>query len=1045
VERGREDLRQAGIKAGIELHHRADLVAFYVDLGMSTGMQRAAMNAKLINTEQARRAILDSSRGRDPREQLARHDARIVSVPRGTRAERRQEGARVNARLTFTPDEAFEIWRGSAATSFDFETYLIAPGNQLPRAVCMSWAELVPCAASKVGLKVGRSSVVTAAEGIELLQRGLDAGVRIIGANTAFDSLVSVVNSSKYMRLLRAWVAGLEGGRVHDVLVREKLLRMAAGNFKWEELPGGKFAAALYNLAAICWGRCRIKLSKPLGKHDVDHWRLRFGELDGVPIAQYPDEAYDYSLDDSTGAGAVYIAQEVARRGGDSRIAQNFPNRDPFEDEARQTIVTIPLRAMSAYGLRTDAAAVERLVEEVEAKIEEARVDLVEAGLVRPPSYSRNTEKIHAYIRSINAESFFRVGDEVKLCKENYLTAATALNNGYLYYLANWKQVTENVLWRDALVAIGVVEVEHSRDTKAASARCVAAYAAQGKVAPRTDSYDPATHGELDCISLDADACAGSEDPILVLYSEYQSLAKTLSNDIPMLRAGATMPVHSRFEELKETGRTGSSKPNVQNVRRLPGIRECFMPRPGYVFVDCLVPGTRLLKADLTWQKIETLKAGDELIGFDEKLDGRNTKFRPSIVEHVERSQHPCYRIVTTRGEVTASFNHQWVARRGVKHKRGDTGRSWIRTEHLEVGDTISYFATPWEVEKSPEAGYLAGFFDGEGFTSKGGVGFGQNEGPVLDHVKDLLRARGYELSHNNSKGSRCQQVRVLGGRETALRFLGSIRPVRLLPKGPRHWDGTQTWGKRSVPAEVLSVEFLGMRETVSVKTSTKTFIAEGFLSHNCDYGGLELHTLAQVCMWVLGFSTLGDALKAGRDPHLIIACAILKTTYEDAKARRKAGDAEVDNARTAGKGVNFGRAGGLSAKTFVVYAWTNYRIRMTLEEAQELLDIYDRTWKEMPAYFRWVKGLKDVYFYKLDEETGRELTRYNLAAPWSGRLRAGMSYCAACNSPFQGSARTWRSLAYGWSGRRRWAFQSSEKLTRFTAAGSSTSCTTRS
>jgi hypothetical protein len=135
----------------------------------------------------------------------------------------------------------------------------------------------------------------------------------------------------------------------------------------------------------------------------------------------------------------------------------------------------------------------------------------------------------------------------------------------------------------------------------------------------------------------------------------------------------------------------------------------------------------------------------------------------------------------------------------------------------------------------------------------------------------------------------------------------------------------------------------------------------------------------------------------------LIIACAILKTTYDDAKARREAGDAEVDNARTAGKGVNFGRAGGLSAKTFVVYAWTNYRIRMTLEEAQELLDIYDRTWKEMPAYFRWVKGLKDPYFYKLDEETGREITRYNLVQPWSGRLRAGMAYCAACNSPFQG------------------------------------------
>jgi hypothetical protein len=499
----------------------------------------------------------------------------------------------VSARLTFSADEAFEIWRSSLAISFDFETYLIAPGNQLPRAVCMSWAELVPCAATKAGLKVGRASVVTAAEGVRLLQRALDAGVRIIGANTAFDSLVSVVNAPEYMRLLRSWVARLEGGLVHDVLVREKLLRMAAGNFKWDELPGGKFAAALYNLAAICWSRCRIKLSKPTGKHDVDHWRLRFGELDGVPIESYPNEAYDYSLDDSTGAGAVFIAQEVARR-TDPRIVQNFPGRDPFSDEARQTIVTIPLRAMSAYGLRTDAAAVERLVEEVEAKIEEARADLVEAGLVRAPAYSRNTERIHSYIRATNQESFFRVGQEVKLCKANYLSAARANNDGYLYYLAHWNETVKNPLHRDALVAIGLVDVEHSRDTKAAAKRCAEAYEKLGRVAPRTDSYDPNVHGPLDCISLDADACTGSEDPILVLYSEYQSLAKTLSNDIPMLRAGATMPVHSRFEELKETGRTGSSKPNVQNVRRLPGIRECFMPRPGYVFVDCDFGGLEL-------------------------------------------------------------------------------------------------------------------------------------------------------------------------------------------------------------------------------------------------------------------------------------------------------------------------------------------------------------------------------------------------------------------------------------------------------------------
>ena len=34
------------------------------------------------------------------------------------------------------------------------------------------------------------------------------------------------------------------------------------------------------------------------------------------------------------------------------------------------------------------------------------------------------------------------------------------------------------------------------------------------------------------------------------------------------------------------TGRTSSSRPNLQNPRREPGVRECYVPRPGYVFAS---------------------------------------------------------------------------------------------------------------------------------------------------------------------------------------------------------------------------------------------------------------------------------------------------------------------------------------------------------------------------------------------------------------------------------------------------------------------------
>jgi len=45
--------------------------------------------------------------------------------------------------------------------------------------------------------------------------------------------------------------------------------------------------------------------------------------------------------------------------------------------------------------------------------------------------------------------------------------------------------------------------------------------------------------------------------------------------------------IYPRYDTMKNTGRTGSSKPNIQNLPRRPGIRECFEAPPGYCF--CLV------------------------------------------------------------------------------------------------------------------------------------------------------------------------------------------------------------------------------------------------------------------------------------------------------------------------------------------------------------------------------------------------------------------------------------------------------------------------
>jgi hypothetical protein len=169
-----------------------------------------------------------------------------------------------------------------------------------------------------------------------------------------------------------------------------------------------------------------------------------------------------------------------------------------------------------------------------------------------------------------------------------------------------------------------------------------------------------------------------------------------------------------------------------------------------------------------------------------------------------------------------------------------------------------------------------------------------------------------------------------------------------------------------------------------------------GHLFVCADYSQMELRTLAQVCMAWLGKSKLAEALNAGKDPHCEVASVILGTTYEDALARKK--EPEVDTARQVGKVANFGFPGGLGATRLVHFAKLSYGVTMTEGEARQLKARWLRAWPEMRDYFDRINACN-----------GRVEQLY------SGRWRGGVSYCEACNSPFQGLAAD-AAKAAGWT-----------------------------
>ena len=60
---------------------------------------------------------------------------------------------------------------------------------------------------------------------------------------------------------------------------------------------------------------------------------------------------------------------------------------------------------------------------------------------------------------------------------------------------------------------------------------------------------------------------------------------------------------------------------------------------------------------------------------------------------------------------------------------------------------------------------------------------------------------------------------------------MGEIRPVRLLPKASRLWNGLAV--NACDVAEVTGLTRVGDQEVIAMATSTKTFVAEGLLTHN--------------------------------------------------------------------------------------------------------------------------------------------------------------------------------------------------------------------
>ncbi len=239
----------------------------------------------------------------------------------------------------------------------------------------------------------------------------------------------------------------------------------------------------------------------------------------------------------------------------------------------------------------------------------------------------------------------------------------------------------------------------------------------------------------------------------------------------------------------------------------------------------CPAPDQLVLTADLRWVRAGSLRVGDELIGFDKDL-GPSMHYRRSVVTAAEDSGGELIEIATDLGTTIVSDGHPLVR---LRDKRAAV---WTHAENIVPGDRLAFMMKPFAEDTSFDAGWMAGFLDGEGsVNAKLGVYVGQKAGPIADTLVADARSLGFELRTHARKGE-MTNFTVYGGMEAWLTFLGRVRPRRLLAKASVLWEDRNAMRRRR-SAVVQSVRRLGMGAIIAIETSTETLIVDGFLGHN--------------------------------------------------------------------------------------------------------------------------------------------------------------------------------------------------------------------
>ncbi len=261
----------------------------------------------------------------------------------------------------------------------------------------------------------------------------------------------------------------------------------------------------------------------------------------------------------------------------------------------------------------------------------------------------------------------------------------------------------------------------------------------------------------------------------------------------------------------------------------------------------CGSPDTKILNANLEWITLRDVNEGDLIVSVDEfpkKGRGNSRKMRTAIVNKKYVIFEQAFKLKMDDGrELIFTGNHRLLSK-----KNGSTETVWKNVKDFKVGNEIRYITKPWE-KGNFEDGWFGGIIDGEGslrYKNHSGaeVCAAQRVGPLLEKMELYSRINKYNFKiesdarknsdGNTSKyGNQVIKKIVFNRMDEVFRVIGQTRPKRF--KGIHWWEGKDLPGKRSGIgwSKIVTIELLEKQEMIDLQTSTKTYIAEGFVSHN--------------------------------------------------------------------------------------------------------------------------------------------------------------------------------------------------------------------